>query len=171
MLTEYFKSIVDIEFTANMEDDLDKVGEGNEKWTKVVGEFYSPFEKDLSVAEKEMGEVTIQDEETDVKCELCGRNMVIKNGRFGKFLACPGYPDCSFTKAIVDETNVPCPECGDMIIGRFSKKGKKYYPCRNKDCNFLLWDRPTGEKCEKCGSMMITKEVRGETVVIRAYIM
>ena len=165
MLTEYFKSIVDIEFTANMEDDLDKVGDGNEKWTKVVGEFYAPFEKDLAVAEKEMGEVTIQDEETDVICELCGRNMVIKNGRFGKFLACPGYPDCSFTKAIVDETNVPCPECGDMIIGRFSKKGKKYYPCRNKDCNFLLWDRPTGDKCEKCGSMMITKEVRGETVV------
>ncbi len=165
MLSDYFKSIVDIEFTANMENDLDKVEEGKENWKKVVGEFYTPFSDDLKKAEDEMGKVTIKDEETDILCEVCGRNMVIKNGRFGKFLACPGYPECSFTKAIVEETGVKCPECGDMIIGRFSKKGKKYYPCQNKDCNFLLWDMPTGEKCEKCGSMMIKKTVRGQEVI------
>lgn len=165
MLSEYFSNIVDIEFTANMESDLDKVEEGEEKWQKVVGEFYTPFSSDLKKAEDEMGKVTIKDEETDIPCEVCGRKLVIKNGRFGKFLACPGYPECSFTKAIVEETGVKCPKCGDMIIGRFSKKGKKYYPCRNKDCDFLLWDKPTGEVCPKCGSLMITKTLRGETVV------
>ncbi len=165
MLSDYFKSIVDIEFTANMENDLDKVGEGKENWVCVVDEFYKPFSEDLKKAEEEMGKVTIKDEETDVLCEVCGRNMVIKNGRFGKFLACPGYPECSFTKAIVEETGVKCPSCGDMIIGRFSKKGKKYYPCQNKDCNFLLWDMPTGEVCEKCGSMMIKKTLRGQEVI------
>lgn len=165
MLSEYFANIVDIEFTANMESDLDKVEEGKEEWQKVVGEFYTPFSSDLKKAEDEMGKVTIKDEETDIPCEVCGRNMVIKNGRFGKFLACPGYPECSFTKAIVEETGVKCPKCGDMIIGRFSKKGKKYYPCRNKDCDFLLWDKPTGEICPKCGSLMITKTLRGDTVV------
>lgn len=165
MLSEYFSNIVDIEFTANMESDLDKVEEGKEEWQKVVGEFYTPFSSDLKKAEDEMGKVTIKDEETDIPCEVCGRNMVIKNGRFGKFLACPGYPECSFTKAIVEETGVKCPKCGDMIIGRFSKKGKKYYPCRNKDCDFLLWDKPTGEVCGKCGSLMITKTLRGDTVV------
>ncbi len=164
MLSDYFKSIVDIEFTANMENDLDKVGEGKENWVNVVGDFYEPFAGDLKKAEDEMGKVTIKDEETDVLCEVCGRNMVIKNGRFGKFLACPGYPECSFTKAIVEETGVKCPSCGDKIIGRFSKKGKKYYPCQNKDCNFLLWDMPTGEICEKCGSMMIKKTIRGQEV-------
>ena len=165
MLSEYFSNIVDIEFTANMESDLDKVEEGEEEWQKVVGEFYTPFSSDLKKAEDEMGKVTIKDEETDIPCEVCGRNLVIKNGRFGKFLACPGYPECSFTKAIVEETGVKCPKCGDMIIGRFSKKGKKYYPCRNKDCDFLLWDKPTGEVCPKCGSLMITKTLRGDTVV------
>ena len=165
MLSEYFSNIVDIEFTANMESDLDKVEEGEEEWQKVVGEFYTPFSSDLKKAEDEMGKVTIKDEETDIPCEVCGRKLVIKNGRFGKFLACPGYPECSFTKAIVEETGVKCPKCGDMIIGRFSKKGKKYYPCRNKDCDFLLWDKPTGEVCPKCGSLMITKTLRGDTVV------
>ena len=148
-----------------MESDLDKVEEGEEEWRKVVGEFYTPFSSDLKKAEDEMGKVTIKDEETDIPCEVCGRNLVIKNGRFGKFLACPGYPECSFTKAIVEETGVKCPKCGDMIIGRFSKKGTKYYPCRNKDCDFLLWDKPTGEVCPKCGSLMITKTLRGDTVV------
>lgn len=165
MLSEYFANIVDIEFTANMENDLDKVEEGERAWQNVVGEFYVPFAVDLKKAEDEMGKITVKDEETDIPCEVCGRNMVIKNGRFGKFLACPGYPECSFTKAIVEETGVKCPKCGDMIIGRFSKKGKKYYPCVNKDCDFLLWDKPTGEVCPKCGSLMITKTLRGDTVV------
>lgn len=165
MLSEYFENIVDIEFTANMESDLDKVEEGEKKWQKVVGEFYEPFSSELKKAEEEMSKVTIKDEETDIPCEVCGRKLVIKNGRFGKFLACPGYPECSFTKAIVEETGVKCPKCGDMIIGRFSKKGKKYYPCRNKDCDFLLWDKPTGEVCPKCGSLMIKKTLRGDEVV------
>ena len=130
----------------------------------MVGEFYNPFATDLKKAEDEMGKVTIKDEETDIPCEVCGRNLVIKNGRFGKFLACPGYPECNFTKAIVEETGVKCPKCGEMIIGRFSKKGKKYYPCSNKDCDFILWDKPSGKVCEKCGSLMITKTLRGDTV-------
>lgn len=164
LLSEYFKNIVDVEFTANMESDLDKVEEGNEEWRKVVGEFYDPFAADLKKAEDEMGKVTVKDEETDIPCEACGRKLVIKNGRFGRFLACPGYPECNFTKAIVEETGVKCPKCGDMIIGRFSKKGKKYYPCSNRDCDFILWDKPTGKVCEKCGSLMITKTLRGDTV-------
>lgn len=165
ILSEYFQNIVNVEFTASMESDLDEVEEGEKQWQKVVGDFYEPFSSDLKKAEEELGKITVKDEESDVPCEVCGRKMVIKNGRFGKFLACPGYPECSFTKAIVEETNVKCPKCGDMIIGRFSKKGKKYYPCRNKECDFLLWDKPTGEICPKCGSMMITKTLRGDTVV------
>ncbi|MDP4133606.1 MAG: type I DNA topoisomerase [Bacillota bacterium] len=165
ILSEHFSNIVNVEFTANMENDLDKVEEGGEKWVNLIRDFYEPFQIDLEKAELVIGKVEIKDEETDVKCELCGKNMVIKTGRFGKFLACPNYPECKFTKAIVDETGVPCPKCGKMIIGRFSKKGKKYYPCSNKDCDFLLWDKPTGEKCEICGSLMTQKVFRDKEIV------
>lgn len=165
MLSDSFKNIVDIEFTATMETDLDKIGEGEKAWTGVVRDFYEPFSEDLKKAEEELGKVEMKDEETDVPCEKCGRMMVIKNGRFGRFLACPGYPECDFTKAIVEETGVKCPLCGEKIVGRTSKRGKKYYPCQNRDCSFLLWDYPTGEVCPSCGALMVKKTVRGDEVV------
>lgn len=165
LLADYFENVVDIDFTAGMENDLDKVGEGDLAWQKVVGDFYTPFEKDLSRATDELGKIEIKDEETDIPCEKCGRLMVIKNGRFGKFLACPAYPECDFTKAIVEETGVACPKCGSAIVGRTSRRGKKYYPCENRDCDFLLWDKPTGEVCPVCGSLMVEKTVRGTTVI------
>ncbi len=165
MLDEYFANIVNLEFTANMETGLDEIAEGKLKWKSVVRDFYEPFSKDLKKAEDKMGKVTVKDEVSDVPCEKCGKLMVIKNGRFGKFLACPAYPECSFTKAIVEETGVKCPSCGGEIIGRFSKKGKKYYPCNIKGCDFLLWDRPTGEVCPFCQSLMTEKTVRGQKAV------
>lgn len=165
MLRDYFENIVDIEFTATMETDLDKVGEGKKAWAGVVRDFYKPFSEDLKKAEEELGRVELKDEETDIPCEVCGRKMIIKNGRFGRFLACPGYPACSFTKAIVEETGVKCPVCGDEIVGRTSKRGKKYYPCQNRACNFLVWDKPTGQTCEVCGALMVKKTVRGDEVI------
>ena len=160
-MKERFKDIVDVEFTAKMEKDLDNVEEGKAQWNNILSGFYDGFSKELATAEKDMeGEhLKVPDEETDVVCELCGRNMVIKNGRFGKFLACPGYPECKNTKKIVDETPGKCPECGSDLIGRKGKKGKKFYGCSSyPNCKFISWDEPVSDKCPQCGNTMFVKK-------------
>ncbi|AYD40056.1 type I DNA topoisomerase [Clostridium fermenticellae] len=158
IVSEYFKQIVDIEFTAEMEKKLDDVEEGKEKWNKVVDEFYSPLKEAIDVAEKEIAKVTIEDKVTDIKCEKCGRNMVIKHGRFGEFLACPGYPECKNTKPIVQELDVKCPKCGGKVLVKKSKKGRKFYGCSNyPECDFISWFEPTLTKCSVCGSYMVKK--------------
>ena len=161
LMKERFKDIVDVEFTANMEKQLDNVEEGKAEWNGILETFYDGFSKQLEKAEKEMeGEhLKVPEEETDVVCELCGRKMVIKNGRFGKFLACPGYPECKNTKKIVDETPGKCPECGSKLIGRKGKKGKKFYGCSGyPNCKFISWDEPVAEICPQCGNTMFLKK-------------
>lgn len=158
LLCEHFKEVVDIEFTAEMEDKLDSIEEGKDEWTNVVGKFFEPIKKSVEVAEKEVAKITIEDKVTDVKCEKCGRFMVIKQGRFGDFLACPGYPECKNTKPLLEELSVPCPKCGNKIVERKSKKGKKFYGCSNyPNCDFVSWFEPVEKTCDKCGSYMVKK--------------
>ena len=141
-----------------MEGDLDSIEDGSKNWIEFLHEFYGPFKTTLSKAEGAMDKVKIADEESDVICDKCGRTMVYKLGRFGKFLACPGFPECRNTKAIVVETGVNCPKCGGMILEKKSQRGKKYYGCENSPkCDYISWDAPTKEKCPKCGSMMLEK--------------
>lgn len=158
ILGEYFKQIVDVDFTAEMERKLDDVEEGKENWTKIVGEFFTPLKVAIDKAEKEISKVVIEDKVSDVKCEKCGRMMVIKRGRYGEFLACPGYPECKNAKPIVEELDVPCPECGKPIVAKKSKKGKKFYGCSGyPECSFVSWYEPVKEKCPKCNSYMVLK--------------
>ena len=162
MLVEHFPEIVDVKFTAKMEKELDDIAEGNQKWTEVVGDFYLPFSEHL---EKKYVEVEKKKEEpipTDEICPKCGKPMVIKTGRFGKFLACTGFPECKSTKNIEDKntkTGITCPKCDQAeLVQKKSKKGKIFYGCPNwPDCDFAVWDKPTGEKCPKCGSLMVEK--------------
>ena len=128
-MKDYFKDIVDVEFTAQMEEQLDGVAEGNVEWKKIISEFYGPFEENLTVVEKEMEKIVIKDEVTDIPCDKCGRMMVIKIGRFGKFMACPGFPECRNIMPIVEKLSIPCPDCGGDILVKKSKRGKKYYIC------------------------------------------
>lgn len=166
LLEEYFKDIVNKEFTAAMEDRLDDVADGKYSWVKVVDEFYSDFSKVLKIAEEEIEKIEIKEEVTDVICEKCGRNMVIKYGRYGKFLACPGYPECKNTKPILQELNVNCPLCGGKVVERKSKKGRRFYGCSNyPKCNFVSWDEPIEEKCPKCGSMLVKKGSRNNITI------
>ncbi len=160
LMKEHFPEIVNIEFTANMETDLDSIGDGNLDWTNVVSDFYSGFSKTLKTAEEKLGgeKIKVPDEETDVVCELCGRNMVVKLGRYGKFLACPGYPECKNIKSIVKETEGFCPNCGGKMIEKKSKKGKPFYGCENyPKCNFMTWDLPIKDICPKCGKHLFKK--------------
>ncbi|SHE33385.1 DNA topoisomerase I [Tissierella praeacuta DSM 18095] len=166
LLIEYFKDIVNEEFTAELEESLDEIAEGELHWVKVVENFYKDFELFLKKAEEEIKEIEIKDEVSDEICEKCGRNMVIKHGRFGKFLACPGYPECKNTKAIVDELNVKCPQCNGNIVKRKSKKGRVFYGCSNyPECNFVSWDEPVEEKCPQCGGIMVEKRNKKEIIV------
>ncbi len=161
LMKNHFSDIVDAEFTAKMEKNLDDVEIGKVIWNDILARFYKGFSGELEKAEKAMeGErVKVPDEETDVVCELCGRNMVIKNGRFGKFLACPGYPECKNTKKIVDETVGKCPKCGSTLIGRRGKSGKKFYGCSSyPNCNFVAWDEPVSETCPECQSTLFKKK-------------
>lgn len=158
MLEEYFKKIIDAQFTANLEEDLDHISEGNKDWVEVIAAFYQEFSKELLVAEKEMEKVVVQDEESDEECEKCGRMMVYKMGRYGKFLACPGFPECRNTKAIVKEIGLACPKCkkGNLV----ERKGKKktFYGCSEYPaCDFVLWDKPDKKPCPKCESIVVTK--------------
>lgn len=158
IVSEYFKQIVDVDFTADMEKKLDDVEDGNENWTKIVEEFFSPLKIAIEKAEKEISKVVIEDRVSDVKCEKCGRMMVIKRGRFGEFLACPGYPECKNAKPIVEELDVPCPECGKSIVAKKSKKGKKFFGCVGyPECKFVSWYEPVKEKCPNCNSYMVSK--------------
>ncbi|MBV7274889.1 type I DNA topoisomerase [Clostridium sp. PL3] len=158
ILSEYFKQIVDLDFTVEMEEKLDNVEEGNENWKKVVNEFFTPLKDAIEIAEKEVAKITIEDKVTDIVCEKCGRNMVIKQGRFGDFLACPGYPDCKNTKPLVEELDVKCPKCDGKVLVKRSKKGRKFYGCSNyPECDFVSWFEPSAEKCSVCGSLMVKK--------------
>ena len=159
-MKEHFADIVDIKFTANMEQDLDLVEEGKMKWKDTIRNFYGGFSGMLKKAEEELGseKINVPDEVTDIDCELCGRKMVVKMGRFGKFLACSGYPECKNTKRIVVETKGTCPLCGGKILEKKSKKGKKYFGCEhNPKCGFMSWDEPIGETCPNCGSSLLKK--------------
>ena len=157
LMEDYFADIVDVEFTANMEEGLDRIEDGNKQWQEVIKEFYDPFEKTLNAAEDAIGKIEVKDEVSDIPCEKCGRMMVYKQGRFGKFLACPGYPQCKNTKAITEEIDAPCPKCGGKVQVRKSKKGVKYYTCeKGTDC-LLSWDEPTSLKCPECGGTVMKK--------------
>jgi len=158
IMSEYFKEIVDVEFTAGLENNLDNVEEGKEFWKKIVDDFFKPLKEAIDIAEKEVSKITIEDKVTDIPCDKCGRMMVIKQGRFGDFLACPGYPDCKNTKPIVEELEVKCPKCGGEILARKSKKGKKFFGCsKYPACDFVSWFEPVEEKCPKCNSLMVKK--------------
>lgn len=163
LIRKHFGKFVDVGFTANMESELDKIEAGQEYWKQTLRNFYADFEKALLDAEKNIGEdkIILPDEVTDEVCELCGRNMVVKVGRFGKFLACPGYPECKNTKKIVKEMPGSCPKCGGKILEQKSKKGKKFYGCGNyPDCNYMTWDAPTRDICPKCGKTLLKKAGR-----------
>ncbi len=158
MMKQCFSSIVDKDFTANLEFLLDKVGDGTVDWKTVVSNFYPDLEEAVSKAEEELESVTIADEVTDELCELCGRNLVIKYGPHGKFLACPGFPECKNTKPYLEKIGVPCPKCGKELVIKKTKKGRRYYGCENNpECDFMSWQKPSKEKCPECGSYMVEK--------------
>lgn len=158
IMTEAFPSIVDERFTANMESLLDKVAEGSIPWKTVVSNFYPDLEQAVQAAEKDLEKVKIEDEVTDVICDLCGRNMVVKYGPHGKFLACPGFPDCRNTKPYLEKIGVSCPKCGKEVVLKKTKKGRKYYGCEaNPECDFMSWQKPSKEKCPECGGYMVEK--------------
>ena len=148
LLTENFSDIVNVEFTAKIEEEFDEIAEGKENWKQVIREFYGPFEQEVEKVDKELEHVELKEEVSDVKCDKCGRMMVIKYGRFGKFLACPGYPECKNTKPFVETIDVPCPKCGGKIQVRKSKKKRKFYICENnpESCDFISWNKPKKEK-------------------------
>ena len=161
LLKDKFPKIVNVKFTAGMESQLDEVESGETDYIKMLHEFYDDFSATLSKAKEEMQGVKIklQEDETDIKCEKCGRNMVIKTGRFGKFLACPGYPECKNTKPLVVETSATCPVCGGKIIEKKSKRGYAFYGCGNyPECNFMTWDKPTDEVCPQCGKSLFKRK-------------
>ena len=158
IMVQAFPSIVDVNFTANMESLLDKVEEGVVNWKTVVSNFYPDLDEAVLNAEKELAKVKIEDEVTDIVCEECGRNMVIKYGPHGRFLACPGFPECRNTKPYLEKIGMACPKCGKDIVLRKTKKGRKYYGCENNpDCDFMSWQKPSKEKCPKCGGIMVEK--------------
>ena len=158
MMKQAFPSIVDVNFTANMEGLLDMVEEGKVEWKEVIRNFYPDLEEAVKKAEQELETVKIEDEVTDVICEECGRNMVIKYGPHGKFLACPGFPECRNTKPYLEKIGVPCPLCGKDVVIRKTKKGRKYYGCEdNPECEFMSWQKPSKEKCPECGGYMVEK--------------
>lgn len=160
LMKDHFKKIVDEKFTAGMETDLDEVEMGKKDWVDTLSDFYGDFDSTLKKAETAMEgkRVKVPDEETDIVCELCGRKMVIKIGRFGKFLACPGFPECKNTKKIVQETGGTCPLCGKKVLQKKSKKGKKFFGCEdNPSCGFMTWNTPVSDKCPKCNSTLFKK--------------
>ena len=158
---------MDIAFTAGMEEQLDEVAEGKLDWHKVRSDFYGPFEKTLENAESKIEKVEIKDEVSDVPCDKCGAMMVYKLGRYGRFLACPNFPECRNTKAIQIEIDAPCPKCGGKLLQKTSRKGRKFYGCeRYPECDFVSWEMPVKEKCPKCGSYMtLSRTKKGDFYV------
>lgn len=158
IMTESFPSIVDVDFTANMEVLLDKVAEGDIPYKTILRNFYPDLKAGIDAAEKELEQITIEDEISDVQCELCGRMMVIKYGPHGKFLACPGFPECKNTKTYYEKIGVSCPKCGKDIVVRKTKKGRRYYGCEdNPNCDFMVWQKPSSKKCPVCGNVLVHK--------------
>lgn len=158
IMRENFSDIVDVKFTAAMEEKLDGVESGDVEWVQMLETFYGPFEETVKKASETIERVKIEDEVSDIACEKCGAMMVYKTGRFGKFLACPNFPNCRNTKAIIEKIDVPCPKCGAALIKRKSKRGKVFYGCEKyPDCDFVSWDKPTAMQCPKCGGMMVQK--------------
>ncbi len=157
IMVNSFPSIVNVSFTANLETLLDTVGEGGMAWKDILRNFYPDLDEAVKAAEKNLEKVDIADEVTDVVCEMCGRHMVIKYGPHGKFLACPGFPECRNTKPYLEKAGVPCPKCGQDVVIRRTKKGRRYYGCENSECDFISWQKPSAEKCPKCGSYMVEK--------------
>jgi len=165
LMCEYFKDIVDLKFTARMEDDLDDVEKGEKAWKTLIGEFYNGFDKELTDAEAALDGVyiNIPDEVSEEVCDVCGRQMVVKNGRFGRFLACPGYPECTFTKPLVIEMPGKCPKCGARILKRTSKNGYTYYACEKlSECGFMTWNVPVKDFCPSCGKTMFKLSGKGQ---------
>ena len=164
LMMEHFQNVINVEFTAGMEAELDEVEEGKIYWKRVLEEFYKGFHQEMEEAEEALKDVRLKvpDEVTEEKCDLCGRNLVVKSGRFGKFLACPGYPECKFTKPIVERMPGRCPRCGSTILKRKSKRGYAYYACeRGAECGFMTWDVPTDQDCPECGQTMFKRSGRG----------
>jgi DNA topoisomerase-1 len=168
LLKKYFPEVIDEDFTAQLEDKLDKVESGEESRLKVLKEFYIPFSDRLQVAKSEMKKVEIQDEETDETCPHCGKKLVKKHGRYGPFLACPGFPECRYTMQPKKETGVKCPQCNGSIVERRSRKGKLFYGCSNyPECKFVSWNKPLDKKCPQCASFLIEKRYKGPYTVYR----
>lgn len=161
LMLEHFPKIVNVKFTAQMEEDLDKVEHGEEQWVTLLDNFYGDFKETLKKAKEDMKDVKIkvQEEETDIVCEKCGRKMVVKMGRYGKFIACPGYPECKNVKNFVESIGVKCPKCGGDVIVKKSKRGRIFYGCNNyPDCDFVSWAEPTNERCPQCGGVLYKKK-------------
>ena len=157
IMLQSFPSIVDVNFTANLESLLDMVEEGSVNWKTVIRNFYPDLDEAVKIAEKELETVKIEDEVTDVVCENCGKNMVIKYGPHGKFLACPGFPDCRNTKAYLEKAGVLCPVCGNEVVILKTKKGRRYFGCENQECDFMSWNKPSDKRCAECGGYMVEK--------------
>ncbi|RAL26313.1 type I DNA topoisomerase [Thermoflavimicrobium daqui] len=168
LMEEFFPEILNVEFTAHLEEDLDQIEDGKTDWVEILDEFYNPFKERLTYAEKEMEEVEIVDEVSDELCEKCQSPMVYKFGRFGKFLACSAFPECRFTKAILKSTGVTCPNCQQgEIVERKTKKNRLFYGCnRYPDCDFVSWDKPVARPCPKCNSLLVEKKKKKETMII-----
>ncbi len=165
LLKEYFSSVVNVEFTANMEKMLDDVAEGEKNWVDIIRDFYIPFQLVLEKAEEQISKIKIEDEVSDVICEHCGRNLVYKQGKFGKFLACPGFPECRNIKPILILTGIKCPKCEGELVQRRSKRGKKFFGCNKyPECNFVTWDEPSKEICPTCGTNLSVKQNKAGTV-------
>ncbi len=161
LLKEYFQGIMDVDFTAQMEEKLDQVEEGRYPWLSLLQEFYGPFAQQVERAEEQMGRVEMKDEESEEECPKCGRKLVYKLGRFGKFLACPGFPECRFTKPILKEAGIDCPTCGKPVVQRKTRRGRIFYGCSgDPECQFTSWDKPSPETCQSCGSHLVEKRVK-----------
>ena len=167
VLKEYFPEIIDSDFTAELENKLDEVETGSIIWREIIADFYRSFEPQVRKAQEEMEKVEIPEEETDEVCEQCGRNMVIKHGRFGKFLACPGFPECRNTKPLIKELGVACPECGGKVVERRSRKGRTFYGCSNyPTCSFVSWYEPTTEVCPECGKILVKRRNKSQQKLV-----
>ena len=166
LMEEYFKDIVDAGFTANMENRLDDVEVGSQKWKDLISEFYDPFKKELDIADSAIEKIVVEDVPTGELCELCGKPMVIKAGRFGDFIACSGYPECKNTKPIIKTIGVKCPNCGKDIVARKSKRGRLFYGCSGyPECKTVFWNKPTNKRCPECNSILLEKKTKNKNFV------
>ena len=161
MMEEYFSDIVDTEFTAALEDKLDQVEEGGAEWKQIIRDFYPDFRHSLEVAEQQIEKVEIKDEPSDEPCDKCGAMMVYKMGRYGRFLACPNFPDCRNTRPILTYIEAPCPQCGGRLMEKTSRKNRKFFGCEHyPDCDFVSWEKPVTAVCPQCGGYMVEKRGR-----------